>query len=98
MKESFHTRVSYLVNALNEISGIDCLMPQGAFYVFPSIRGLKISSEAFAERLLSEGGVAALSGTGFGKYGEGHIRLSATTSMDNINEAIKRIRHFVETL
>jgi len=98
MKESFRQRVSYLVNALNEIPGIDCLMPEGAFYVFPSIRGLKISSDAFADRLLSEGGVAALSGTGFGRYGEGHFRLSAATSMENIKEAVKRIRQFVETL
>ena len=98
MKASFRERVSHLVNALNEIPGIDCLMPEGAFYVFPSIRKLKVSSDEFAERLLTEGGVAALSGTGFGKYGEGHIRLSAATSMENIDEAIKRIRKFVETL
>lgn len=95
MKNAFRERTEYMVQALNKIDGIDCLMPDGSFYVFPSIRGLNIDSKTFAERLLYEADVAALSGSAFGIYGEGHIRLSVANSMENIQKAADRITHFV---
>ncbi len=95
MKKAFRERTEYMVQALNKIDGIDCLMPDGSFYVFPSIQGLHVDSKTFADRLLAEADVAALSGSAFGSYGEGHIRLSVANSMDNIRKAADRIADFV---
>lgn len=95
MKKAFRERTEYMVQALNKIDGIDCLMPDGSFYVFPSIRGLNIDSKTFAERLLYEADVAVLSGSAFGIYGEDHIRLSVANSMENIQKAAERIADFV---
>jgi len=73
-------------------------MPKGAFYAFPNITGTGMSSQDFAGYLLNEAGVATLSGTSFGKYGEGFIRLSYATSIDNINKALNRISDAVAKL
>ena len=81
---------------LNEIPGISCLKPAGAFYVFPNITGLGRSSNEVADLLLNEGGVALLSGTAFGKAGEGYLRLSYANSLPNIEEALDRIARTVE--
>jgi aspartate/methionine/tyrosine aminotransferase len=66
--------------------------PKGAFYVFPNIARTGYSSKALADRLLEEAGVACLSGTAFGEFGEGHLRFSYANSMENIQEALRRIR------
>jgi aspartate/methionine/tyrosine aminotransferase len=66
--------------------------PKGAFYVFPNITRTGFSSKALADKLLDEAGVACLSGTSFGEFGEGHLRFSYATGMENIEEALKRIR------
>jgi len=98
MRAAFLERRDYLVEALNSISGIKCRLPKGAFYAFPDISAFGVPCEEFAERLLNEAGVAAAWGTAFGKYGEGHIRLSYATSLDNIRTAVDRIEKFTKTL
>ena len=96
MKEAFRERSAYMVQALNAIDGIDCLMPEGSFYVFPSVAKLGVDCKTFADRLLQEGHVAALSGTSFGSYGEGHVRLSVANSLENVKRAAERIENFVK--
>ncbi len=98
MCAAFRERRDWLVKALNDIDGISCCMPQGAFYVFPDISSFGLKSAEFADRLMYEGGVAAAGGTAFGAYGEGYMRLSYATSMENIKEAVSRIEKFVKTL
>jgi len=71
-------------------------MPDGAFYAFPSITGTGYKSKELADKLLYEAGVACLSGTSFGSYGEGYIRFSYANSVENINEAIRRIKSVLE--
>ncbi|MGQ9788180.1 MAG: pyridoxal phosphate-dependent aminotransferase [Candidatus Hadarchaeaceae archaeon] len=98
MRAEYQRRRDVLVDGLNGIDGIDCLRPRGAFYVFPSIKKLGMSSFDFCESLLKSKGVAAVPGSGFGPGGEGHIRLSYATSMENIKLAIDLVKEFVEQL
>jgi aspartate/methionine/tyrosine aminotransferase len=91
MVAEFHKRRDVIVNGLNQIPGLRCNMPAGAFYAFPNITGTGMTSREVADLLLYEGGVAALAGTAFGKYGEGYIRLSYANSIANIEEALRRI-------
>ncbi|MBM7586261.1 aminotransferase [Bacillus pakistanensis] len=95
MKRSYHLRRNYFVTSLNEL-GLSCHTPGGAFYAFPSIEATGLSSEQFAEQLLLEQKVAVVPGNVFGKGGEGHIRCSYATSMEQLQEAVKRIKKFVE--
>jgi aspartate aminotransferase len=88
MRAEYRRRRDEIVRGLNEIDGIKCLKPQGAFYVFPSIEELGMTSLQFCESLLKTKGVAAVPGSGFGPGGEGHVRLSYATSMENIRLAI----------
>ena len=97
MKKSYQQRRNFIVNSLNEI-GLECHRPGGAFYVFPSIKMTGLTSEEFAEKLLYEERVAVVPGNVFGKGGEGYIRCSYATSLKQLNEAMKRMRHFVERL
>ncbi|MFA9560228.1 aminotransferase [Evansella sp. AB-rgal1] len=97
MKEmvvSYRQRRNYFVKSLNEI-GLQCHLPGGAFYAFPSITSTGLSSEEFAEKLLIEEKVAVVPGTVFGAGGEGHIRCSYATSMTQLEEAIKRMERFI---
>jgi len=96
MVEVFKKRRDMFVNGLNSISGINCPMPGGAFYVFPSIEGTHMSSRQFANDLLEKHGVACLAGESFGEYGKGCIRFSFANSMENLNEALERINSFVK--
>ncbi|MED3852911.1 aminotransferase [Priestia megaterium] len=95
MRKSYRRRRNYMVKSLNQI-GLDCHSPGGAFYVFPSIKKTGLSSEEFAEQLLLEERVAVVPGNVFGKGGEGHIRCSYASSMESLEESIKRISRFVE--
>ncbi|MDQ0163891.1 aminotransferase [Aeribacillus alveayuensis] len=97
MRKSYKRRRNYFVKSLNEI-GLHCHMPGGAFYAFPSIQNTGMSSEEFAERLLVEQKVAVVPGNAFGESGEGYIRCSYASSMEQLQEAIKRINHFVQSL
>ena len=92
MVAEFRKRRDAIVEGLRQIPGFKCPRPQGAFYVFPNITGTGYSSKALADRLLDEAGVACLSGTAFGEWGEGHLRFSYANSLENIEEALRRIR------
>jgi aspartate aminotransferase len=96
MVAEFRRRRDIVVKGLNEIKGLGCLRPDGAFYVFPNITESGISSSVLADRLLEEAGVAVLSGTSFGAYGEGFIRISYANSVENINRALERMRSFFD--
>ena len=98
MRAEFKKRRDWLVDALNKIEGISCKLPRGTFYAFPDISSFGLSSKEFADRLLDEEGVALAWGTSFGEYGEGHIRISYATSLDNLKEAVNRIKRFTERL
>lgn len=98
MKAAFRERRDWLIEALNEIPGITCRMPKGAFYAFPDISSFGMPSETFCARLLQEAGVAAAWGTSFGKYGEGHFRLSYANSLENLKIAVDRIQQFTKAL
>ena len=88
----FRERRDVIVEGLNSIKGFECLVPDGAFYAFPKITGTGMKSKELADKLLYEAGVACLAGTSFGKFGEGFLRFSYANSVENINEAIKRIK------
>jgi aminotransferase len=97
MKKSYRRRRNYFVQSLNEI-GLSCHMPGGAFYAFPSIRATGLTSEQFAEKLLLEEKVAVVPGNVFGASGEGYIRCSYASSLEQLQEAIKRMKRFLERL
>ena len=92
MVKQFKKRRDTIVAGLNGIEGITCRTPQGAFYVFPNITGLRAGNAAsVAGRVLNEAGVACLAGTAFGPAGEGHLRLSYANSLENLELAVQRI-------
>jgi len=92
MVAEFRKRRDAIVEGLRLIPGFKCARPHGAFYVFPNITGTGYGAKALADRLLDEAGVACLSGTAFGEWGEGHLRFSYANSLDNIQEALRRIK------
>ena len=97
MRESYDQRRRYLMNAFAEM-GLDCFEPQGAFYMFPSIKRFGMTSEEFATRLLREEKVAVVPGTAFGDCGEGFLRVSYAYSLKSLKEALSRIKRFVDRL
>ena len=98
MVAEFRRRRDVLVPALNEIQGISCVEPGGAFYAFPNVSALPIDADVLADRLLVEAGVALLAGSAFGVHAAGHLRLSYATSLENLERAIGRIDSFVTAL
>jgi aspartate/methionine/tyrosine aminotransferase len=92
MRNEFVVRRHAIVAGLNALPGVSCLEPDGAFYAFPNITKTGFSSRELADRLLEEAGVACLSGTAFGEYGEGFVRFSYANSLENIQEALQRMR------
>ncbi len=94
MVEEYNRRRLVIVNGLNEI-GLSCFEPKGAFYAFPSIRCSGMNSEEFAEKLLIEEKVAVVPGIAFGQCGEGHVRCCYATSLGEIEEALSRMKRFV---
>ena len=98
MKRQYRRRREIIVGGLNDMKGVSCLMPKGAFYAFPNISKLGIPSREFAMRLLKEKHVVVVPGTGFGDGGEGFVRLAYATSEDNIREGLRRMKEFVESL
>jgi len=91
MRLEFKTRRDFLVRGLNDIEGISCIMPSGAFYTFPNVTGIPMTCAEFADYLLTEAGVALLPGSSFGMFGDGYLRMSYASSIDNIQEALIRI-------
>jgi len=92
MRASFRERRDLTVAALNSIPGVKCAVPLGAFYLFPDVSSFRLKSLKIADYLLSEAGVALLAGSDFGNSGEGYLRISYATSLEHLEEAIKRIR------
>ncbi len=91
MRQEFHKRRDIFVKGLNEIKGFSCQLPKGAFYTFPNVKKTGWPSKKLADALLDEAGVAALSGTAFGSYGEGYLRFSIANSIENLQEALNRV-------
>jgi aspartate/methionine/tyrosine aminotransferase len=92
MVSEFHRRRDAFVSGLNSLPGFRCPVPEGAFYAFPNIEGTGLSSKDLADALLNEAGVACLSGTSFGDYGEGYLRFSYANSYENLMGAVDRMR------
>ncbi|MFV0415146.1 MAG: aminotransferase class I/II-fold pyridoxal phosphate-dependent enzyme [Chthoniobacterales bacterium] len=97
MKRQYENRRNFIVSSLREM-GFECLCPKGAFYVFPRIDSSGLSSKEFSLRLLQEKNVAVVPGTAFGPSGEGYVRCSYATALDQIKEAMKRMAEFKESL
>jgi aspartate/methionine/tyrosine aminotransferase len=95
MNSEFKHRRDVFVAGLNKIKGFSCRMPKGAFYTFPNITKTGWPSKKLADALLEEAGVACLSGTAFGAYGEGYLRFSVANSLGNLNKALARIEAWV---
>ena len=91
MRAKFEKRRDVMVAGLNKIKGFSCRVPHGAFYVFPNITKTGWPSKKLADALLEDAGVAALSGTAFGDFGEGYLRFSVANSIENIEKALDRI-------
>lgn len=96
MVAEFDRRRKIIVDGLNSINGFRCTTPDGAFYSFPNIKDTGYKSKELADKLLYEAGVACLAGTSFGKYGEGFLRISYANSVENIQEAINRIKSVID--
>ncbi|MDI6601598.1 MAG: aminotransferase class I/II-fold pyridoxal phosphate-dependent enzyme [Thermoanaerobacteraceae bacterium] len=97
MVTEYDNRRKFLLGEIRDM-GLHCFEPRGAFYLFPSIKNTGLSSDEFATRLLYEGKVAAVPGTAFGENGEGFIRLSYASSMNDLKEATKRMREFLKKI
>ncbi len=98
MVAEFKRRRDLIVDGLNKLPGVSCRSPRGAFYVFPNVSALRRPAGEIADLLLNEAGVAALSGTAFGQYGEGYLRLSYANSEANLRKALERMRPVFERL
>ncbi len=98
MRKKYEERRNLIIKGLNEIPGFRVKMPKGAFYAFPNIEETGKSSKELSDYLLNEAGVATLPGTSFGKYGEGFIRFSYATSLENIEEGLKRVKEAMSKL
>jgi len=98
MVAEFKNRRDVIVEGLNAIPGVSCLRPSGAFYVFPNVKKWGFTSNQLEDKILREAGVAILSGTSFGAFGEGFLRLSYANSVENIRLALNRISDFAAKL
>ncbi len=92
MVAKFKERRDAIVTGLNGIPGFRCSLPNGAFYAFPNVKATGVPSKQLSEMILQEAGVACLDGRGFGEYGEGYLRFSYANSLENIQEALRRIK------
>ena len=97
MFRQYEDRRKLMVDGLNQIEGLTCDMPEGAFYAFPGFGRRGVSSREFTHRLLREESVAISPGVGFGERGEGHVRISLTAPLEDVAEGVRRIRHLAET-
>ncbi|HET8570841.1 MAG TPA: pyridoxal phosphate-dependent aminotransferase [Candidatus Limnocylindria bacterium] len=92
MRQEFIARRSLVIDGLNAIPGVTCVMPHGAFYAFPNVSSFGRSSAEIADHLLYDAGVCVLAGTSFGRFGEGYLRLSYANSRENLSAALERMR------
>ena len=98
MMAEFKRRRDVIVEGLNSLPGVSCIMPGGAFYAFPNVKATGVDSRTLAKRILEEAGVAVLSGTAFGEYGDGYLRLSYANSVENLNAAVAAMGELLATL
>ncbi len=98
MVAEFDARRKLVVDLLNDLPGVSCITPKGAFYAFPNITGTGLKAKALASDLLEKTGVATIGGPDFGVLGEGYVRLSYANSQDNIRRAVDRMRGYLSTL
>ena len=98
MREEYRKRRDYVVHALNAMNGVTCETPKGAFYAWPNVAALGLSSKLLAHRLLNYAGVAVLPGTDFGERGAGHLRISYVSSFSELEQGLEKMRNFVERL
>ena len=98
MRDEFNRRRMLLVEGLNKIPGISCRVPKGAFFAFPNIKALGVTGAQLSEHLLKDAKVVTVPGSGFGKYGEGYIRLSYASSQENIKKALERMGESISKL
>jgi aspartate aminotransferase len=98
MVEEFLRRRRLVVDGLNGLPGLRCLEPAGAFYAFPNVEDVPLPAGVLAQRLLDEAGVATLAGSAFGRFGEGHLRISYANSEANLREALLRMAAFLDAL
>jgi len=96
MIDEFRVRRELVVNGLNDLPGVTCIEPKGAFYAFPNISGTGLKARDLQNQLLEEAGVAMLAGTSFGEYGEGYMRVSYANSPENITAALQKMRELLE--
>ena len=97
MREEYNHRRRVIIAGLKN-AGLDCFTPSGAFYAFPSIKGLGLSSEKFCEKFLMDKKVAIVPGNAFGACGEGYVRISYAASLHDINEAMIRLAEFIKDI
>ena len=97
MMQAFDERRLCVVDALNELPGVSCITPKGAFYAFPNIKDTGWKAKPLASALLEDAGVAIIGGPDFGIHGEGYLRVSYANSLDNLTAAIDRIDRFLQT-
>ncbi|MBL8842410.1 MAG: pyridoxal phosphate-dependent aminotransferase [Planctomycetes bacterium] len=97
MVAEFRKRRDLVVKGLNELPGVSCIAPQGAFYAFANVQKTGIKARELQKALLDEAGVGTLAGTAFGAHGEGYIRLSYANSQANISEALRRMKQYLAT-
>lgn len=96
MVKELKRRRDFVVGELNSMDGVTCKIPDGAFYAFPNIKAFGKTSKEVAEYLLKDAGVALLDGTSFGKFGEGYLRISYATKMENLREGLKRMKRSLQ--
>jgi aspartate/methionine/tyrosine aminotransferase len=98
MIAQFKKRRDFIVDGLNQVEGFSCYKPHGAFYVWPNITRTGWDSRELAEYMLTELGIAALSGTAFGQFGEGYLRFSYSNSIENLEKAVNRLKEAMPKL
>jgi aspartate/methionine/tyrosine aminotransferase len=98
MVEEFRARRELVVDGLNELPGVSCRVPRGAFYAFPNVSDVPLDTDVLADRLLQEAGVAVLAGSAFGRHGTDNVRISYANSRENLALALERMRDFLERL
>jgi aspartate/methionine/tyrosine aminotransferase len=96
MVAEFDRRRKAVVAGLNDLPGVSCITPKGAFYAFPNVSQTGWKAKKLASALLEDAGVATIGGPDFGVHGEGYIRLSYANSLENIEKALERMKHFLE--